>query len=304
MNRIYKYSELTLAGLRKLEPGRTVCLMAVSPLEVHGSHLPLGTDIMIAEKLQMEYCHAIQQRHPDFNLLLLPTLSAGSDPLPLEGSIAVGAKTLEKMLVAYVHSLSRLGFRYLIVCDNHGGPSHQMAMEIVARKAWRRHRFALINPFNVVYRKMVQHDQSFLQLVKLAPGKCGDDADAHAGTNETSLALSAGISPCAEYRHLPPAGIPKAAGLSALVGYAAAILGRFGLTGVKADLEHLKNILAWINSPSVPTYLGEPALADPEMGDRMIKGHVAVAMDLLETALAGEKPCTRPMLWWMRAFRR
>lgn len=304
MKGLYKYESLTLTELKEMDPARTVCLMTVSPLEVHGPHLPLGTDVMIGDKLQREYCKAIKQRHPELDVLVLPALHAGCDPLPINGSISVRAGTLENLLLDYVHGLARQGFRYLIVCDNHGGPSHQLAMEICSLRAWRRYQFFLINPFNVVYRNMVINSPTFLNLVQLKPGACGDDTDAHAGTNETSLFLAAGNTPAAGYRRLPPGKVPEASGLAAFLGWFGSILGKIGLTNTKTELEHLKNLLAWVNNPNAPTYIGAPGLASVEAGERMLQGHVETAMELLETALAGKKPRTRPMLWWMRAFRR
>ncbi|KJS11407.1 MAG: hypothetical protein VR67_14015 [Peptococcaceae bacterium BRH_c8a] len=301
---IYEYKNLTLPELRMIDPAKTICLMTVSPLEVHGPHLPLGTDVLVGEKLQREYCKAILERYPGYGLLVLPALYAGCDPLPVKGSITVRARTLENLLYDYVSSLAGQGFRYLIICDNHGGPSHQLAMEICSQRVWSRYHFALINPFNVLYRRMVQNDHSFLNFINLIPGRCGDNADAHAGTNETSLALASGITPTEGYKELPPGEIPRATGLAAILGRIGNIMGRFGFTQTKAELKHLENMLAWVNSPNELTYLGTPGLATVAAGEQMLKGHIETTLTLLGQALAGKKPCTRPMLWWMRAFRR
>lgn len=301
---VNRYAELNLSNLRCINPQKTICLMAVSPIEVHGPHLPLGTDVFIAEKLQEEYCRALASRWPDFDLLLLPPVYAGCDSLPVEGSISVRAKTLEALMEDYVRSLAGQGFRYLIVCDNHGGPSHQLAMEAASRKAWRRYNFALINPFNVVYKKMVLHDKSFLELVGLPPGQCGDDDDCHAGTNETSLMLAARSHLVGDYHSVGASAPPAKTGLAALVRGLGKLLSRLGFKELYAEMDHLAGLLAWINAPGRQPYLGAPGLATPEAGERMIKGHVSVAVELVAEALAGKKPSTEPMLWRMRFFRR
>jgi len=280
-------------------------LMAVSPLEAHGPHLPLGTDVIIAEKLMKEYCKAITARFPGYSVLLLPSLFAGCDPLPACGSIAIKPKTLQMILEDNIRGLAKQGFKYLVMCDNHGGPGHQMALEKTALKAWRRFRFIMINSFNVIYRNMVKHNNSFLDLTGLSPGECGDDADNHAGTNETALMLATDDKLVKDYRSVKPSILPTRSGLAALIGDLGRLLGRIGRSEMGSDMEHLANLIAWINSSSKKAYLGAPELASREAGERMIRGHVAVTLELLENAvLNGTKPETGPMLWWLRFFRR
>lgn len=81
-----------------------------------------------------------------------------------------------------------------------------------------------------------------------------------------------------------------------MLGRIGIILGGFGFHRAGTELEHLKNLLARVNSPTEQTYIGEPGLATAEAGERMLKEHVETAMELLDKAPAGEKPCTRPIL--------
>jgi len=304
MTGVRNYADLTFTELKKINPVKVICLMTVSPLEVHGPHLPLGTDVYIGEKLQQEYCKALLKQYPDFELLLLPPLFAGCDSLPVKGSITIRAKTLERFLLDMAGQLSKQGFKYLVICDNHGGPSHQIAMEVASRKAWRRNDFYLINPFNVIYRMMVRHDKNFLQAINLSPGNCGDDADTHAGTNETSLMLATNPELVSDYLNVPASFLAKRKGLGAVVGSLGKILGKMGLVNLNADLEHLANLLNWTRDAKSQPYLGSPSKANAYDGERMIKGHVSIAVDLIEKAILGQRPSTKPMLWWLRLFRR
>lgn len=304
MSGIIKYVELTQRDLQKIEAEKTICLMSVSPIEVHGPHLPLGTDVVIAEMLQREFCKALNDRYPEYNLLVFPPLYAGCDALPVKGSISVRSKTLERLLEDYTGSLACQGFRYLVVCDNHGGPSHQIAMEMAARRAWKRYRFALINPFNVIFKKMVRLDPSFLEITGLKPGECGDDADCHAGTNETSLMLAANSDLVRDFKKTPAVSPPQKTGAAALAGWLGNFLYNIGAKNIAADLKHMANLLAWVSAPDTPSYLGSPGLATPGAGRKMVKGHVAVMLELVSEALSGRKPRTDPMLWWIRPFRK
>ena len=292
-----QYVEMTLPEIESLDRDKTIFLMAVSPIEVHGPHLPLGTDVFVAEDLQRRYAAALHEEYPDYTLVELPSLYLGSDALPIKGSLSVPAPLLRKVLLAYAKGLAAQGFRYLFLADNHGGPRHQMGMESASRLAWRRHRFYLVNPFNLEFRLMVQHDPDFLEQTGLQPGNCGDDADAHAGTNETSLMLQSNPRRVRDnWREVAPS-LPPPPGRAIL--FLGRLLSPFSRTLGK-DLEHLAYTLAWVGDPAMKSYMGAPALASPEAGEAMLKARTGIAMEFFRQALRGEKVKIRPMLWSLR----
>jgi creatinine amidohydrolase/Fe(II)-dependent formamide hydrolase-like protein len=299
-----QYACLTLPELAALDRRRTVFLGCVSPLEVHGPHLPVGTDVFVAEELLRRYAVALSEAHSELELVELPPLYAGSDPLPFPGSVAIPAPVLEAYLVALAGSLAGQGFHYLLLADNHGGPRHQLAIESAARKAWYRHRFHLLDPFGAVYRAMVQHDPDFLSFTGLGSGRCGDDPDAHAGTNETSLMLAARPELVGEgYRTLPPSLPPARSAARAILAGLAALARWVGARETAGDLLHLGETLAWIGDPGRLPYMGAPALATPEAGEAMYRGHVRAMLTLMEEALQGSAPRIRPLLWTVRLLK-
>lgn len=291
------YVQMTLPEIEALDREKTIVLMAVSPIEVHGPHLPLGTDVFVAEELLRRYIAALRAEYPDYNLVTLPPLYLGSDALPVKGSLSVPAPLLRKVLLAYAKGLAAQGFRYLFLADNHGGPRHQLGIESASRLAWRRHRFYLINPFNLDFRLMVQHDPSFLEQTGLRPGNCGDDADAHAGTNETSLMLKADPAGVRDnWREVSPSLPPAPSSALLFLGRVASIFSRT----LGKDLEHLANTLAWVGDPRMKPYMGAPALASSEAGEAMLKARTEIAMEFFRRALRGEKIRIAPMLWGLR----
>lgn len=303
--RVFEYAHLTGAELAVLDRQKTIFLWAVSPLEVHGPHLPVGTDVLVAGELQRRCLLELARRRPDLTFVLLPPLYAGADPLPVQGSLGVPAPVLEELLLAYVAGLASQGFRYLLITDNHGGPRHQMAIETAARRAWRRYRFYLLDPFGYFYRRMVLQDPALLRETGLEPGRCGDDADSHAGTNETSLVLA--FAPqlvSLSYRQLPPALPPQPRGGVHLLTRLAGWVRRLGGSSLAGDLEHLAATLAWVGDPEMKPYLGAPALASPQAGERMLEAHVRTAVELMERALSQEPVRIRPLLWPLRFLRR
>jgi len=305
---ILEYVELRLPEILELDREKTVFLIGVSPIEIHGPHLPVGTDVFIAEELLADYVSELAKNHPELTFVKLPPLYAGSDALPHPGSLSVPAPHLEGILTAYGQGLAKQGFRYLFVADNHGGPRHQMAIEASARRLWRKHKFYLIDPFGLDFRYMVQHDPDFMQRTGLGPGECGDDPDSHAGTNETSLMLARCSEKVADdFREVEPSLPPSLRGGAAFV----AALGRFisflGGRKLGRDLKHLANTLAWVTDPNMKPYMGNPGKANREAGEAMIAARVEVAMELFEKALAsgGREPVhISPMLWGVRFLRK
>ncbi len=304
---VLEYVKMRLPELSALDRESTVFIISVSPIEVHGPHLPVGTDVFIAEELAARYIRELFARHPELTFVTLPSLYLGSDALPVKGSLSVPAPYLEGALFSYGKGLAAQGFRYLFVADNHGGPRHQMAIEAAARALWKKHKFYLIDPFNIEFRYMVEHDPDFVKRTGLGPGVCGDDPDSHAGTNETSLMLAC----CEEqvaggYREVPASLPPPHTGGASFVAGLAKIVRFFGGDVLSRDLEHLANTLAWVGDPDMLPYMGDPSKATVEAGEAMLAARVEVAMELFERALAsgGKDPVhLEPMLWGVRAMR-
>jgi creatinine amidohydrolase len=299
--RILQYSELTVAQLAELDREHTLALVALSPLEAHGPHLPTGADVLVALELQKRIVERVRQRWPETDFLLLPPIYAGADLVPVPGSIEMGSRTIYWLVLDTGCSLAEQGFHTLLLTDNHGGPRHQIAIEKAARRLYRRHGFALVAPFHRFYRRMVERDPGLLADTGTAPGSCGDDTDMHGGTNETSLMLVAApglVLPL--WKTLPRTAIREDVPLKRLVGAASGVANRLGVRRLARDLEHLAFELGWIGMKPMPTYIGAPAEADAQAGERMLEAHVIEALAMLEEVRAGAPPFSTPVLWDLR----
>lgn len=300
---ILEYKNLNLKEVEKLNREKTIFLLAVSPLEVHGPHLPVGTDVIIAEDLLNKYIEELEKQYPEYQQVVLPPLYAGSNALPVKGSISIKAGVLEKLIYNYGKALAVQGFKYLFLADNHGGPGHQLAIEKASRKLWKRYRFYLVAPFNLVFRYMVKHDSRFLEMTGLKPGICGDDTDSHAGTNETSLMLAIKPEMVKAHDRVPPSEPPDYSGINKLIFLIAGLVKRFGGRKLGEDLVHLANLLAWTGDKEMKPYMGSPAEASVEAGRAMLDARVQIAMGLFKQALAGKRIDTEPLLWQLRFLR-
>ncbi|MGB6836792.1 MAG: creatininase family protein [Dehalococcoidia bacterium] len=300
-----RYAELNLTQLRELNPGSTITLMALSPLEVHGPHLPIATDLMVAQELQDRLLGRLREQYPDHDYLVLPPVYAGADTIPAPGSINVDSRAIYRLLLSTAASLAEQGFKYMVLTDNHGGPRHQIAVEKAVRKAYKRLGFIIVAPFLNFYRRMVEHDPALLRATNTGPGSCGDLTDAHAGRNETSLMLAAApetVHP--SWNSLPWAVVDQNTAVCRLLRAAAAVLRVLRAKGAASDLRALAFVLGWLRAEEKPTYVGEPRLASAEAGALMLDAHVDEALVQLERAMRGEPPHSTPLLWGLRFVER
>ncbi len=244
--KIEHLAEMTTRELDALDKGRTICVLALSPLEVHGPHLPLGTDVFVAEEVRDRAVEKLGAAHPEYDYLYAPSYYLGSDTIP--GSVAFDSRAVNLTLRGLGEFLASRGFRYLLVFDNHGGPRHQIAIAKAANRLYRKESFLLIAPFLVFYRRMVENDPALLERIQAGPGSCGDVDDCHAGLNETSLVLASSSGEGAgrvgrpgEDRH--PQG-EVARGAAGVTGQAGEVPGRRGGSrrpgagGHHAQLDH------------------------------------------------------------------
>lgn len=312
--RLLELEQLSQAGLLELDPKQTVAFWTISPVEVHGPHLPLGTDLRIGEGVLRRAAALWLEGDERRRALLLPPLPLGADVLPLPGSLEVSREVLEQAILQCGAGLARLGLSALVLGNNHGGPRHLIALEAAARKLERRTGLLVVNPFGAFLRAMIRRDPLTLELTGLYPDTgIGGSRDVHAGNLETSVALALfeqDVSP--GYRELPATSIPPRSRTAAAMRSTARLLRRRrSVLGHRADsgatgLDYAAGLLDWVSAKDVPSYVGPPAEATRERGQRCFEGMARFSADLLDRALAGEQVHrdTRPLLWELRALTR
>ena len=291
-----EYKDLTYNEIKELNKDKTVFLMALSPLETHGPHLPVGTDLIISEKLLKRYNNELSEKYPNYNFIKLPSLALGSSLLPVDGSIEIKARNLEKILFDISLNLNNLGFKYLFLADNHGGPTHQMAIEAASHKIYKKHEFHLIDPFNYFFKMMVKNDEKLLNKLNSQSGEIGDDSDLHAGNNETSLMLYLSPDNVKEYQNLKKYYVVQYKGLSKFIKSLGELFNSKGLM-------HLAVNLAWISNKEINPYLGAPAEANAKRGAEMVEARVNLEVKYFDKVLKGDRIEEKPFLWKLRFLR-
>lgn len=211
-----KYQDLTSRELMALPKDRTVALIPVSPLEVHGPHATLGVDAFIAEAGSKLMAEAIAARMPGgWQGLLLPTIFAGSDTQTYPGTIEISPRITRDLVHQIARQLARDGFQHILVYNAHGGPRHMVGMEEVSDRITLRygHRgtrmvcvTAALIP-NVLPRsligKVVERMRTRGEPLTAADEKALS-TDYHSGMVETSIALAyCGGSVRPDYKSAP-----------------------------------------------------------------------------------------------------
>ena len=151
--------------------GRKIVLLPIGSYEQHGPHLPVDTDLRIAQLVADQLC----QSFPDKNIVLLPAIpfSCSWEHKGL-GTIALGTTTISSILYDVAQSLSEWKIPVVLVLLSwHGGNSalSSIATEISAR---------------------IDIPTMFIPAISIASEKWNEVThttfiDAHAGALETSI---------------------------------------------------------------------------------------------------------------------
>ncbi|HOD13644.1 MAG TPA: creatininase family protein [Spirochaetota bacterium] len=184
-----------LEDFDSLNREKTVFILPVSSLEVHGYHLPNDTDMTSAVIMAEESGRLFAGKHADWKVVLLPLLNIGTDELPLPGSIEFSRQTVYRALTEYARSLSRWGFRNLVITNGHGGPKHNLAIDDACRTCNRRYGMRVIAPGirifqDFIFGKRFRALEAEMSRKLTAAEKAGLTDLEHAGGWETSIILA------------------------------------------------------------------------------------------------------------------
>src|SRR5580698_674292 len=125
------WPDITGAG-----PARWIAVLPLAATEQHGPHLPLATDVMIAEA----YLTRVRELLPDsIPATFLPVQPVGisTEHIDYPGTLTLPTETALKAWMALGESVARTGIRKLVMVTSHGGNS--AAMSLVAQDLRAQH---------------------------------------------------------------------------------------------------------------------------------------------------------------------
>src|SRR5881409_2655862 len=126
---VLDFAHLTWEEVRDLDRTKAVAILPVGAVEAHGPHLPLATDVIIAESMARAAGARLAAR--GYDALLLPPLvyTAAEFAAGFPGTVSLRPATVTALLVDLTRSLARHGFRVLAVANAHLDPAHVAALD-------------------------------------------------------------------------------------------------------------------------------------------------------------------------------
>jgi creatinine amidohydrolase len=124
----YEFAKLSWPEVNEAASAGRVALVPAATLEDHGLHLPIDTDVLIAEAV----CRRTAELVPD-EVVLLPCVTVGYSPHHIDGPGTITARwdTFVDYVRQITNSLAYHGFRKILILNAHG--SNRPVLDLAAR---------------------------------------------------------------------------------------------------------------------------------------------------------------------------
>lgn len=114
------WKEMTAEDLRAKAAADAIVILPVASMEQHGPHLPVGVDTILCEGV----CKAgAEKAAADVPVVVAPTLWCGmaEHHMAFGGTFTFDIPTYRAVLLAFLTSLGRHGFKRVFIVNGHGG---------------------------------------------------------------------------------------------------------------------------------------------------------------------------------------
>lgn len=176
---VRELAHLTWEEVRDLDRATAVALLPVGALEAHGPHLPLATDVIIAEAMARRAAEKLAARGREAVLLPVLAYTAAGFAAGFPGTVSLAPDSVTSVVVEIARSLTRHGFAALALANAHLDPAH-LASLYAAREAAAGERL-----LPVVFPDVSRKPWALRLGEELKSGAC------HAGRYEGSIVLAA-----------------------------------------------------------------------------------------------------------------
>jgi creatinine amidohydrolase len=132
---VHELAELTWEEVRDLDRARTVAVLPVGALEAHGPHLPLATDVLIAQAMARAGARRLASH--GLQAVLLPALPFTAAPFgaAFAGTLSLAPATVTSLVLDLARELTRHGFAALAIANGHLDPAHLASLAAAGEQA-------------------------------------------------------------------------------------------------------------------------------------------------------------------------
>ena len=144
------WTEIHWPEIGTAEPARWIAVLPLAATEQHGPHLPVGTDVMIAQA----YLARVRELLPDdipATFLPLQPVGISTEHIDYPGTLTLPTEVALKDWMALGESVARAGIRKLVMVTSHGGNS--AAMTLVAQDLRAQHGLLAVTTGMVALRR-------------------------------------------------------------------------------------------------------------------------------------------------------
>lgn len=176
---VRRLAEMTWEEVRDLPSRGVAAILPVGALEAHGPHLPLDTDVIIAEA--MAEAGGRRLAAEGFEVLLLPPLlyTCAGFAAEFPGTVHVRPGLVKKLLEDVARSLGEQGVEVLALANAHLDPDHVASLRAAAGEIGAEGRIA------VAYPDLTRRRWAERLTEEFRSGAC------HAGRFEGSVVMAA-----------------------------------------------------------------------------------------------------------------
>lgn len=123
-----RLADLTWEEVRARAAGDPVVVLPTGSIEQHGPHLPVKTDTLLVSSVTEE---AVRRASSSVDVLLAPTLWMGlSTHHTGYFSLTLSFDTYQRVITELLESLTRTGFRRLLIINGHGGNTDPLHLTV------------------------------------------------------------------------------------------------------------------------------------------------------------------------------
>ena len=169
----FHWSHLTYTEAEEALAENPIGILPLGAIEPHGPHLPLNTDIIIAEGMSVRAARSLNEN--GIRAYILPTIPFTTTEYAkgFAGAISIPQDTAHRYFEQTLRALLHIGFGCIVIANAHLEPEHLKAIHLAQQNLGER----------ILFPDITRRQFSALLTEEFRKGEC------HAGQFETSLVL-------------------------------------------------------------------------------------------------------------------